>query len=394
MRVRVWARGLGMTAVAAVLLVPAMWAARPAAAEGGPTITVGSGEPGYAVNLFGAPEITVTKGTTVTFKAGWLEPHTVTFPGNKGIPSPEDPTAAVPTHPGQVVEYDGTQYVNSGFIASGGAFGDAKSFQITFGKQGSFQYACIIHPGMEGKVNVVGGGSVTSQGQIDATSNAAFASALTALKAEAKKIGDKQVTKVANADGSTTWRVATVGGVVGTSDVQQFIPGAMNVQEGDTVVWESSVPTPHTVTFLGGADLGKIIAEGPPDILANTKILLPTQAPAAGYEGNGFINSGIIGTSGFPAGKTYSVKFSKAGAYSYLCILHVEQGMAGVVNVAARSQATPAATPAATTTPAPPKTGSGNLVDDGGAPYLAVMLAGFGLTLLAGVRVATGRRTK
>lgn len=388
MYVRRVARSLGMLAVAAAMLVPAVWAARPVAAESGPTITVGSGETGYAVNLFGAPEITVTKGTTVTFTAGWLEPHTVTFPGNKGIPSPEDPTAAVPTHPGQVVEYDGTQYVNSGFIASGGAFGNTKSFQIAFAKQGSFQYACIIHPGMEGTVNVVGGGSVTSQGQIDATSKANFGSALAALKAEAKKIGDKQVTKVANADGSTTWRVATVGGVVGTSDVQQFFPPAMNVQEGDTVVWETSVPTPHTVTFLGGADLGKIIADGPPDILANTKILLPTQAPAAGYEGDGYINSGILGIAGFPAGKTYSVKFAKAGSYSYLCILHVEQGMGGVVNVAAKSQA------ASTATPVPPKTGSADLVDQSGAPYVVLMLAGFGLALLAGVRIATGRRAR
>ncbi|MEZ4554288.1 MAG: plastocyanin/azurin family copper-binding protein [Dehalococcoidia bacterium] len=387
------AKYLGMFAVAAAMLVPAVWMARPAAAEDGPTIAVGSGETGYAVNLFGAPEITVIKGTTVTFEAGWLEPHTVTFPGMQPIPSPEDPNAAIPTNPGQVVEYGGTQFVNSGFIASGGAFGENKSFQITFAKQGSFPYVCIIHPGMAGTVNVVGGGSVTSQGEIDATAKAAFASALTALKAEAKKLAEKQVTKVANADGSTTWRVNTVGGFVPPSDVQQFFPPAMNVQEGDTVVWESSVPTPHTVTFLGGADLGKIIAEGPPDILANEKILLPTQAPAAGYDGNGYINSGIIGIAGFPAGTTYSVKFGKAGSYSYFCILHVEQGMGGVVNVSAKS-APAQATPAATTTPAPPKTGSGNLVADGDAPFIGLMLAGFAVALLAGVRLVTKRPTR
>ncbi|MGE0226947.1 MAG: plastocyanin/azurin family copper-binding protein [Dehalococcoidia bacterium] len=389
------AKSLGMVAAAAVLLVPAVWAARPAAAEDGPTIAVGSGETGYAVNLFGAPEITVVKGTTVTFEAGWLEPHTVTFPGTQAIPSPEDPNAAVPTHPGQVVEYDGTQFVNSGFIASGGTFGENKSFQITFAKQGSFPYVCIIHPGMEGTVNVIGGGSVTSQGAIDAASTTRFASALTALKAEAKKLAEKQVTKVANADGTTTWRVNTVGGIVPPSDVQQFFPPAMNLQEGDTVVWESSVPTPHTVTFLGGADLGKIIAEGPPDILANPKILLPTQAPAAGYDGNGYINSGVLGITGFPAGTSYSVKFSKAGSYSYFCILHVEQGMGGVVNVSAKSapsQANPAAT--ASTTPAPPKTGSGDLVAEGDAPFIGLMLAGFAVALLAGVRLVTRRSAR
>ncbi|RLT35370.1 MAG: hypothetical protein DWI59_03475 [Chloroflexi bacterium] len=35
----------------------------------GPTVLVGAGEPGYAVNLFGGDKLTVKTGTTVTFKS-------------------------------------------------------------------------------------------------------------------------------------------------------------------------------------------------------------------------------------------------------------------------------------------------------------------------------------
>lgn len=391
MRFQWLARSSAILALAGGALFPLASSGAPAAAQAtGPTVVVGSGEPGYAVNLFGPSEVTVPVGGTVNFKAGWLEPHTVTFRGaNKPVPPPDDPTAAVPTHPGQVVSYNGSEYVNSGFIASGGVFGENNSFALKFSKEGAFPFSCIIHPGMDGVVKVVAPGvNVSSQASLDAATTKIFGDALTALKAEAAKVAQKPFTKSANADGSSTWRVSTVGALVGPSDVQQFIPAAMNVQEGDTVVWESSITTPHTVTFLGGADLGKIIAEGPPDILANEKIFLPTQAPATGYTGNGYINSGVIGT-GFPSGLTYSVKFGKAGAYPFLCILHVEQGMGGVVNVAAKTQATPASTAVA---PAPPKTGTAGLSGgESGAPFFGLMLAGLGVALLVGVRVATGR---
>ncbi len=110
----------------------------------------------------------------------------------------------------------------------------------------------------------------------------------------------------------------------------------------------------------------------------------------------GYINSGVIGV-GFP-GQGFSVKFTGTGAFPYACILHIDQGMGGVVNVAAKTQATATptatttATPAQSATPAPPKTGNGGLLDGGGTQYLALMFIGFGATLLLGIRLATGRR--
>jgi plastocyanin len=77
-----------------------------------PTIKVGAGEPGYAINMFGPNEVIVAKGTTVTFAPTWPEPHTVTFPGPKQLPPPSDDSAPVPTNPGTVVAYDGGTYVS------------------------------------------------------------------------------------------------------------------------------------------------------------------------------------------------------------------------------------------------------------------------------------------
>ena len=154
------------------------------------------------------------------------------------------------------------------------------------------------------------------------------------------------------------------------SDVQQFFPPSMNVRVGDTVTWRSSVPTPHTVSFLGGTPL--IV----PPSLENPKIFAPTPAPAAGYDGVGYVNSGVMGV-GFP-GQSFSVKFSRAGTFGYVCILHISQGMGGTINVAAAA-------------PAPPKTGSGAASNPATSMALVGVLAVLALATVGGARLASRR---
>lgn len=327
-------------------------------------VQAGSGEAGYAINLFGPNKVTVPVGATVGFKTSWFEPHTVTFLGGRPTPPPSDPTAPVPSHPGQVIAYDGTQYVSSGFITS-----RSPVWQISFPKAGTYPFLCIIHPGMNGTVEVSASAAATTQAQADAGAQQVFSAALPPLKAEAAKLAAKPVTQTTNADGTTTYRVNTVGGYVPPSDVQQFFPAGMNVRVGDTVVFESTVPTPHTVTFLGGTPMPF------PPSLEDPKIFGPTPAPGAGYDGTGYVNSGVIGV-GFP-GQTFSVKFSKAGNFPFICILHVDQGMGGTINVAA-AQVTP------------PKTGSAGMLTTESAT-VAAALALVAAALLAGTRVLSGR---
>ncbi|MGE3855856.1 MAG: plastocyanin/azurin family copper-binding protein [Dehalococcoidia bacterium] len=329
------------------------------------SIPVGTGEAGYAVNLFGAEKVTVAKGATVQFKNPWFEPHTITFPGDTKLPPPSDPNAPVPTNPGQTVAYDGKAYLNSGFVLKD------KTFELSFPNNGTYPYFCIIHPGMQGTIEVVdaGNAAISQQADVDAASKKTFDTALAALKQANATATAKPVQKTANADGSTTWTVV-VGGLVGPSDLQQFYAAKLDIKQGDTVVWKSDVPTPHTATFLGGTALPV------PPIPENPKVMQPAPA-AGGYNGTGYVNSGIIGL-GWPAGQQFSQKFTAAGSFPYICVLHVDQGMGGVINVAAAAAA-----------PAPAKTGTAGLE---GAPSASLALQA-ALVLAALGTVAAARRS-
>ena len=82
------------------------------------------------------------------------------------------------------------------------------------------------------------------------------------------------------------------------------------------------------------------------------------------------------------AGASYSLKFTKAGTYSYVCFLHADQGMAGVIEVGGTTGA-----PSITA----PNTGDAGLASTdnslaswqlGGGVFVAV-LAVFGGLLIA-----------
>ncbi len=53
--------------------------------------------------------------------------------------------------------YDGTGFVNSGVLALNTPPGSKAppSFKLTFTKAGTYQYVCLVHPGMEGTVTVL-----------------------------------------------------------------------------------------------------------------------------------------------------------------------------------------------------------------------------------------------
>ncbi len=103
--------------------------------------------------------------------------------------------------------------------------------------------------------------------------------------------------------------------MVGADDdlvmVMRFLRPTVTVHVGDTVVFDHSQSMgPHTVTF--GTE-----PHGP---------ALNTYIPLASY-GGGDLNSFI------PPGLTFSVSFTKAGTYHYICALHDVQGMVGTVIV-------------------------------------------------------------
>jgi plastocyanin len=120
----------------------------------------------------------------------------------------------------------------------------------------------------------------------------------------------------------TTITISTGNGETGY-DVDLFLPSTFTVLTGTTVTWAPSGtwPEPHTVIF------GK--PQGNPT--------MPVGLPAAGpviYDGtqnfsSGTINAADEGTP--PFARSFSVKFTKAGAFQFACAYHAN--MTGTVTV-------------------------------------------------------------
>jgi len=130
---------------------------------------IGSASDRYSVFRFTPKPLTITRGTTVTWKN--LDPfeiHTVTFLSGGKLPEfimvqPQaqgppkfliNPQVGAPT-PQQT--YAGAGYVNSGIISAPGTPGNPPtSYSLTFTKSGTYRYTCVVHDalGMRGTVIV------------------------------------------------------------------------------------------------------------------------------------------------------------------------------------------------------------------------------------------------
>jgi plastocyanin len=368
-----------LVAVAGVLGVTSY-----AGATNGPQtriINAGGGSGGIDANDFFPNEITIQKGDTIRFNNPYEEPHTTTYvPGvpEFGPPPPLligpnfNPLALDPTNTsGGVTDFDPHKYYNSGFMFKGA------TADVIFNVTGTFKFLCLFHPGMEETVTVVGTPiTIASQDAIDKVGNAQRDALITAGKALASAA---TLTKVTDASGASTWDVIP-GLTQGKSDVMQFLPaGPTKISTGDTVRWTSITEVPHTITFGNGPDILNAAGTG----------FGPGVAPSGGstYSG-GDANSGVIDNTGTaPGGTSYSLTFTKAGTYTYVCLLHADQGMAGTIIVSDKA-------PVVVAPPIkPPNTGTGGVAGGGGSWLGAMLLLGVtGVALTAaGARVRIAR---
>lgn len=96
----------------------------------------------------------------------------------------------------------------------------------------------------------------------------------------------------------------------------QFYPASITIDEGDSIIWKYPAGEPHTVTFLGPKT-----APPPPSDPS-----VPAPAGGSTYDGTVYTSSGFL-----LGGKTYTLTFTKAGTYTYYCLIHGE--MVGTVVV-------------------------------------------------------------
>lgn len=137
------------------------------------------------------------------------------------------------------------------------------------------------------------------------------------------------------ASAATTWTVTTGGSADNAVQAYAFGPSSITIDEGDTITWQIGSGEPHTISF--GFDNA-----GPPPPLTTPQVIgqfigqlespvgvTPGATPT--YSGSGRLSSGIVGADPNPA-KSFSVTFSKAGTYNYLCLFHPPK-MTGTVVV-------------------------------------------------------------
>ncbi|MGH8934418.1 MAG: cupredoxin domain-containing protein [Egibacteraceae bacterium] len=299
--------------------------------------------PGIQISAYFPGTLQARAGDTIRFEnRGPNAPHTITFGvaahrSDAPLPVTSDgqlnpvvfgpcvtsqaPTAGLAACPeppgGPPPVFDGQGLWNSGVLAPAAPSvpADQTSTVVRLADDiapGRYAYVCLLHPLMNGVVEVVdGSSSLPSPAEIaEAGERDASAAILAATAVE-----QPEAAAPAGARVNAGWGDAVVA-------VNQFGPGNITVPAGTTVTWTSRSPyEPHTITF------GQPPFAGPDD----PSSLMPGGATPGGDYTRGFAHSGFIGPApGFPT-DAYALRFTTRGTYHYVCLLH--PGMEGDVTV-------------------------------------------------------------
>jgi plastocyanin len=105
--------------------------------------------------------------------------------------------------------------------------------------------------------------------------------------------------------------------------VLEFLPAKISVVTSEKVTWQIDGPEPHSVTFVApGSPV--------PNVQKDPSFFAPSGTPTD-YDGSTTLNSGVLPLPTQTTGATFSMTFSKAGEYTYYCVLH--PNMTGTVTV-------------------------------------------------------------
>ncbi len=274
------------------------------------TVQVGSESSDRAIQgmAFLPENIYVNAGDKVTWRANSAEIHTVTF-----LAEGQSLESTQPFDPGRPEDitqiggkdYDGHSYYNSGIMTNvtNSGFQQVRKYTLGFPDVGDFTYYCLVHGmAMKGTVHVRAAGTEYPyrQSQYD-------------------HMAEKQERAILR-DGHRQWDAARdqadrhtviAGTDNGTSMVMRFVHQKIEIRVGESVTFiNNGMGAPHTVTF----------GKEPANFAA------PLGNPAD-FSG-GDLNSGIM-----PPHTQFTVTFTKAGEYDYICALHDFMGMVGTVEV-------------------------------------------------------------
>jgi plastocyanin len=258
---------------------------------------------------------------------------------------PSDPNTACPKAQQTATDFTGAQtYYNSGFLPEGDTFKVKLSPDI---KPGTYRYYCNLHgPDMSGTITVKAkDDKVPSSSDVDSAGKKELADVVNKIlpdynKAKAGQFPQPGVKNVAGY-GSDAAQEALVN---------EMIPAQIDAKVGEKVTW--TVIGPHTISF-GKAPIepGKYFTKAPDGAWhLNAQAFMPAGFPpppesngpppanappvtpidGGTYDGSTFKSTGVLTGFGPPFPQP-SITFTKAGTYSYVCLIHPKMG--GVVKV-------------------------------------------------------------
>lgn len=311
-------------------------------------VLAGSTEGNKDVEAFMPADIRVRAGDSIRWTSHGFEGHTITFGnGDDTLASLGDYLLPNPANPDERIfnprlalasekqgTHDGTtEWINSGFFGVPAA----QDYTLTFTKEGLYTYLCLVHPfTMTGTVTVEPPGArVDSAETVSARGDALAAQYFDELAAEAKRL-DEAAYSAPGPNGSTIHYVQ-VGAITDHGQVAIYIPGALDIAPGDTVIFQNDDRNFHNVIFRGNRELPSGIGIIPDpegrglNFSLDNASAIAVDPPPGGFDDQTFLSSGSLGV--LQPRLTWTLRFDKPGTYVYACTIHVLGGMAGVINV-------------------------------------------------------------
>ena len=288
-------------------------------------------------------EIWIHAGETITWTFATDEPHSVTFL-KPGQVRPSF-TAGCPGTAPDGSAFDGSLCVNSGRITTLGT-----TYAVTFPTPGNYRLVCLIHTNMTGLVHVLPPSEPLPHDQGFYDDQAArerhdllsdHDARRNSGKGEENSLIEKHKIVVGTGE-----LISTPGGIQSVS-LMRFMQPTITIHAGETVEWDSSDVSGHTITF--GEEPPNVTPQTPPsaNVFAD-----PDGARHAIIDSTSeSVHSGFIAQSGHersgvpqapapvaqvqpPVGVTrFRVTFMTPGTYPYICAFHDGLGMTGQVIV-------------------------------------------------------------
>ena len=288
-------------------------------------------------------EIWIHAGDTITWTFATDEPHSVTFL-KPGQVRPSF-TAGCPGTTPDGSAFDGSLCVNSGRITTVGT-----AYTVTFPIPGNYRLVCLIHTNMTGLVHVLPLSEPLphNQGFYDDQAARERHDLLSDHDAqpnsgEEEENGLTEKHKIVVGTGEL---VSTPGGIQSVS-LMRFMQPITTIHAGETVEWDSSDVSGHTITF--GQEPPNVTPQTPPS--ANVFADPDGARHAIINSTSDSVHSGFIAQAGHerggvpqapapvaqvqpPVGVTrFRVTFMTPGTYPYVCAFHDGLGMTGKVIV-------------------------------------------------------------